>query len=123
MLGEKILTKYSNSFKETIGPEDRVRIKPIHLEIDKSRGIRPVHANKPYDVPIHLRKAADAEFIEMLNSGILSKVDHATSWCSTSFPVAKPGSDPLKVRWVRDFRISNRALRKPTWGGRCLGGG
>ena len=65
LLREKILTKYSMCFKVTIGPEDRVRIKPIHLEIDKSRGIRPVHANKPYDVPIHLRSAADAEFREM----------------------------------------------------------
>ena len=111
LLREKILTKYADCFKETIGPEDRVRIKPIHLEIDKSWGIRPVHANKLHDVPIHMRKAADAEFIEMLNSGILSKVDHVTSWCSTSFPVAKPGSDPLKVRWVSDFRNLIRALR------------
>ena len=52
----------------------------------------------------------------MLNSGILSKVDHVTSWCSTSFPMAKPGSNSLKVIWVSDFKNLNRALRRPTWG-------
>ena len=43
VLREKIRKKYADCFKETIGKEDRVRIKPIHLEIDKTRGIRPFH--------------------------------------------------------------------------------
>ena len=37
VLREKILQKYADCFKESIGPEDCVCIKPIHLEIDKSR--------------------------------------------------------------------------------------
>ena len=31
-------------------------------------------------------------------------------------PSAKPGSDPIKCRWVSDFRNLNKALKRPIWG-------
>ena len=104
MLHDKILNHYSVCFKEKLEPNDRVRIKPVLLAIDKSNGIRPKHCNKPWDIPYHLCKAADAAFRAMLNVGILTKVDHATDWSSKSFPVKKPGSDPIAVRCVCHIR-------------------
>ena len=42
----------------------------------------------------------------------------ASEWCSQSFPVQKPHSNPISCRWVTDFRNLNRALKRPVWGGK-----
>ena len=52
----------------------------------------------------------------MLRSGVLTQNEEATEWCSQSFPVQKLGSDPIKCRWVTDFRNLNKALKRPVWG-------
>ena len=92
-------------------------MKPVHLEIDASHKIIPKHANKPYNIPFHLRSAATTEFNEMLRSGVITATEEATDWCSQAFPVPKPNSEPLKFRWVTDFRNLNMALKRPVWGG------
>ena len=61
-LREKILKIHNKNFKETLGPTDRINYPPVKLQIDKSRGIKPVKHSKAYDIPIHLRKVAQAEF-------------------------------------------------------------
>ena len=112
-LRHKILKKYSDVFKDRLNKNDRVKIKPVHLKIDASRNIPAVHAIKPYDIPYHLRTPAKTEFSEMLRSGVLVETEEATDWCSQAFPVPKPNSDPLKCRWVTDFRNLNMALKRP----------
>ena len=64
----------------------------------------------------HLMKPAMKELNEMLRSGAITKNDEATPWCSQAFPVQKPGSDPIKCRWVSDFCNPNKALKRPIWG-------
>ena len=63
-----------------------------------------------------MRKAAQKEFVEMVDAGILVPHDEPAEWRSQSFPRAKPGSDPVKVRWVTDFRKLNACLERPVWG-------
>ena len=116
-LRNKILKDHHNIFKDQLGPEDRVNIAPVHLEVDHTRNISPVKAMKPFDIPFHLRKPATKEFNAMLKSGVLTENKEATEWCSQSFPVQKPHSDPISCRWVMDFRNLNRALKRPVWGG------
>ena len=92
-------------FKEKLGPEDRVNCAPVKLEIDESRGIKPVKNTKAFDIPIHLRKAATAEFCEMKKAGlIVESRGEASEWVSQAFPRRKPNSWPIKFRWVTDFR-------------------
>ena len=67
----KVLRIHKKNFKEKLGPTDRINYPPVRLEIDKSRGIKSVKRSKAYDIPIHLRKAAHAEFTEMRNTGII----------------------------------------------------
>ena len=54
-----------------------------------------------------------------MEAGILAPVEHPTDWCSQSFPVVKPNSDPLSVRWVTDFRTLNRGLFNFLTNGGC----
>ena len=101
-LRAKILKDNHDIFKDELGPEDRVNIPPVHLEVDLARNINPVKAMKPYDIPWHLRQPATIEFNKMLKSGVL-----------TGNTVQKPNSDPISCRWVTDFRNLNRALKMP----------
>ena len=78
-LREKVLRIHNKNFKEKLGPNDRINHPPVKLEIDKSRGIKPVKHSKAYDIPIHLRKVAHAEFTEMRKAGIIVKSDGEAS--------------------------------------------
>ena len=78
-LREKVLRIHHKNFKEKLGPNDRINHPPVKLEIDKSRGIKPVKHSKAYDIPIHLCKAAHAEFTEMRNAGIIVESDGEAS--------------------------------------------
>ena len=117
-LREKILKQHSHNFKEKLGPGDRINHPPIHLNIDHTRGIKPIKQSKAYQVPLHLYKPAQKELNEMVEAGIIEPAEpEATGWSSMAFPRKKPGSDPVKVRWVTDFRDLNKALDRPVWGG------
>ena len=61
-LREKILKIHKRNFKEKLGPKDRIKYKPVSLKIDESRETKPVKHSKAYDIPLHLRAAAKAEF-------------------------------------------------------------
>ena len=52
-LRNQILKDHHDIFKEQLGPEDRVNIAPVHLEVDHTRNIKPVQAMKPFDIPFH----------------------------------------------------------------------
>merc|ERR1712215_22987 len=114
-LRQKILKKYAGTFKEKLGKEDRVKIPPVKLHL-KDTDVRPINVGKCFDIPIHLREPAKKEFVEMIDAGILVPHDKPAEWRSQSFPRAKPGSDPVKVRWVTDFRRLNACLARPVWG-------
>ena len=117
-LREKILMENKYNFKEKLGPLDRINHPPVKLKIDESRGIRPVKNTRAYDIPLHLREAAQDEFNEMISAGIIAPAEpEETGWASMAFPRKKPNSSPIKCRWVTDFRDLNRALDRPVWGG------
>ena len=90
-MSEKVLRIHKRNFKEKLGPTDRINHPPVHLKIDKSRGIKPVKHSKAYDIPIHLRESAQAEFTEMRKAGIIVESDgEASEWSSQAFPRRKP---------------------------------
>ena len=97
------MKNFKHVFKDKPGKDDRVSVPDVELEVDPNRNFTPT------DIPIFLRKAADEEFSNMVSAGILNNVEHATPWVSRAFPVQKEGSNPLQVRWVRDFKEVNRA--------------
>ena len=92
------MKNFKHIFKDKLCKKVRVSVPDV--EVDPSRNIIPRMVRTPADIPIFLRKAADEEFRNMLSSGILENVEHATFWVSRSFPVVKEGSNPLQVRWV-----------------------
>ena len=112
---ERLLKRFASVFKEVLGPEDRINVEPVRLTIDEESNVTPLNVKIPYDVPHNLRSPADRELRAMIEAGIIEKVEHSTKWCSKSFFVKKPNSDPPKARFVTDFRRLNSALRRPVW--------
>ena len=111
-LREKILKIHKCNFKEKLGPEGRIKHKPVTLKIDKSREIKPVNHSKAYDIPLHLRVAAKGEFNEMLKAGILVESDgEANEWSSQAFPRRKPNTYPVKCRWVSCHPLNSNYLQ------------
>ena len=67
-----MIGKYSETFVEKLGPEDRIKVPPIGLEVDKRKAeqIRPTNCIRPYDVPFHLREQFQKEVMDMLEAGM-----------------------------------------------------
>ena len=40
-------------FKEHLGPDDRVNIAQVHVEVNDTNDIKPVQAMKPFYIPFH----------------------------------------------------------------------
>ena len=55
-------------------PVDRIKAKPLRVEINKTANIKPTNCMTPADIPIHLRKAVDKELKEALEAGFLEHV-------------------------------------------------
>ena len=86
-LREKILRKNKNNFKEKLRTNDRINHPPVKLNIDESRGIKPVKNSKAYDIPLHLREPARKELLDMLEAGVIEAAEpEATGWASMAFP-------------------------------------
>ena len=75
---EKITKKFKNSFATSLGPNDRMSIPPVKLEIDHEKLVLPVNHTRPYDVPSHLRSAWEREIKDAIEGGVLKPVDKAT---------------------------------------------
>ena len=113
---KKFVEKYKDNFREKLGRNDRLNLKPISLTVDpeKLAAHKPTTHIKPYDVPFHLRQGFVSELLNRLDAGILTQCDTPTSWNTKAFPVQK-NSDPTKCRIVGDFRGLNRVLLKLYW--------
>ena len=62
-------------FKEKLSKEDCVAVPDVRLKIYLSRKVPPKKARTPADIPIFLRKVADEEFRNMIEAGILEKME------------------------------------------------
>ena len=90
-LRDKLIGKYSETFVDKLGPEDRFKVPPIKLEVDRrpAEAVHPTNHIKPYNVPFHLRDQFQKEVIDMLEVKIIERCEVATEWNTKAFPVAK----------------------------------
>ena len=109
-LKEKIISKWRNTFKEKLDLHDKMKIKPLKIEL-KPDAVRCYNAN-PYDTPFHLREPYEREIKDMVDGGLLVPCCLETSkWCSRAFPVLKSNKKNCPV--VADFKISNKNIVRP----------
>ena len=111
-LREKLIDKFSSQFVDKLGPDDRLAVPPIKLEVDKLKEeqTRPTNHIKPFDVPYHMREQFSQEIKDMLDAKIIERCEKSTKWNTKAFPVEK--GDGASVRLVGDWRGVNTILKK-----------
>lgn len=70
--------------------------------------IKPHCVTTTKQIPIHQREQALKQIAEMIEDGVIEKIDHATEWCAGAFFVSKP--DTKKLRFVTDYSILNKYI-------------
>ena len=89
----------------------RMKGEPVHLELTEDDSIKPCHVKTARQVNIHQREAANKLMDELLEAGVVVRVEEWTDWISPAFFVEKPGTS--KVRLVTDYRQLNRRVKRP----------
>ena len=88
-LKARIVNKYRDCFKETLGPKDRMNVPPVKLRI-KDPNKTPSFCLRPFDTPYHLRDAYEKELDSCMKAGQLVACGAEPSkWSSKAFPVPK----------------------------------
>ena len=79
-LRERLINTFGSQFVDKLGPEDRIKVPPIKLELDRRRAeqIRPTNHIEPYDVQFHLRDHFQKEVMDMLEAKIIERCEMAT---------------------------------------------
>ena len=111
-LKQKLLTEFSDVFKEDLDKDDVID-GVLHAELN-DKVIKPTHIMTPAPIPVHLRQAADNELKHCLDAGVLEECNHATEWVSRGMFVpkaVKPG-ERLRSMLVSDLRGINKNLKK-----------
>ena len=111
-LKQKLLTEFSDVFKEDLDKDDVID-GVLHAELN-DKVIKPTHIMTPAPIPVHLRQVADKELKRCLDAGVLEECNRATEWVSRGMFVpkaVKPG-ERLRSMLVSDLRGINKNLKK-----------
>ena len=87
----KLKDRYKSNFKDKLGKDDRLNVKPVSLHVDKDKveTHKPTSHNRLYDVPFHLRQGFESELMNMLEAWVITQCDKPTLWNTKAFPVQK----------------------------------
>ena len=84
---------------------------PMQIHLRDDVPIQPFNLSTPRKVPLHMEDAAQRLVNELLETGIIERVDKPTEWCSPCQFILKPnGKD---VRMVTDFTKLNQYVKRP----------
>ena len=86
----KIVTDWSDCFKEKLGPKDSMSVEPVKLRMKEGSKKRPNFCVHPYDTPYHLRDAYEKELNDCLTAGqLVACRKETTAWSSKAFQYLK----------------------------------
>ncbi|TRY73443.1 hypothetical protein TCAL_11338, partial [Tigriopus californicus] len=81
--------QFHDVLSDSLAPDQRVVGDPIQIRLTEDAV--PYHANTSRPIPLHYRAEADATIKRLLDSGRISCVEEATTWCARAHFVPKEG--------------------------------
>ena len=69
--------------------------------------IKPFVVRTPAEIPVHLRKAADAEIQSLLKAGVIKECHEKTDWVSRGLFIpkkSKEGDESVALRGLRPVK-------------------
>ncbi|KAK3855471.1 hypothetical protein Pcinc_038132 [Petrolisthes cinctipes] len=101
------------AFPRVFGKDDMLREMvggPMHIELTDDA--RPFSVTAPRIIPYSWREEIKQQLDDLLDKGIIEKVDYPTSWCHPIVPVPKK---PSGVRLCVDLTRLNRYVKRPVY--------
>ncbi|KAK3874801.1 hypothetical protein Pcinc_020289 [Petrolisthes cinctipes] len=101
------------AFPLVFGKDDMLREMvggPMHIELTDDA--RPFSVTAPRIIPYSWREEIKQQLDDLLDKGIIEKVDYPTSWCHPIVPVPKK---PSGVRLCVDLTRLNRYVKRPVY--------
>ncbi|KAK3896105.1 hypothetical protein Pcinc_000203 [Petrolisthes cinctipes] len=101
------------AFPRVFGKDDMLREMvggPMHIELTDDA--RPFSVTAPRIIPYSWREEIKQQLDDLLDKGIIEKVDYPTSWCHPIVPVPKK---PSGVRLCIDLTRLNRYVKRPVY--------
>ncbi|KAK4311797.1 hypothetical protein Pmani_011926 [Petrolisthes manimaculis] len=102
-----------NAFPRVFGKDNMLREMvggPMHIELTDDA--RPFSVTAPRIIPYSWREEIKQQLDDLLDKGIIEKVDYPTSWCHPIVPVPKKQSG---VRLCVDLTRLNRYVKRPVY--------
>ena len=82
------------------------------MAIELADGARPFAVTAPRTIPYNWREEIKSQLDELLNKGVIERVDYPTAWCHPIVPVPKKTSG---VRLCVDLTRLNRYVKRPVY--------
>ena len=110
---EGLALEFPDVLDDNLTPEKRMHGPPLSIQF-KEGPITPLHATNVRPVPIHLEGPGRVLVEELVQKGVLKRLDEntATEWLSKGHFVPKPGR-PDEARLVTDYVKLNSYIRRP----------
>ena len=103
------MQKFDQTLSDDLNPEP-MRCTPMSIALQDNAA--PTCVTTARRVPKHFEPESKKTVAELLDRGVITPVDEATTWCSPAFFV--PKADGRRVRLVTDFTGLNKFVRRPT---------
>jgi hypothetical protein len=88
-----------------------IRGEDMHIEIDHTRNVKPLHVTTARQVPIHIQPLARKLVKELLEAKAVVRCLEPTVWSSPGHFLLKACGK--KARLITDYRHLNEAIRRP----------
>ena len=110
-LRNKLFHEFRDVINDTL-PTDKIVGEPLHIQFKKDIEVRPRKFTCARRIPIHQEKAAASYIADLMEKGIIEKVedDDPCDFISPAFFVPKANG---KVRLVTDYKYINQFLDRP----------
>lgn len=109
---ELLVDKYKDVMCSSLGGASGTMVGPgMKITLDPLKKITPLHVYTARQVQFHFAEQSNFLVQELLDAGVIVKVEEPTRWCSPAHFVPKPGGK--KVRMVADYRTLNKAVLRP----------
>ena len=104
-----LINKFPDVIYDSLNPVP-MKTDPMHIYL-KETDERPLRISTARQIPKHFQAAAERCIRDLLDKGVIEKVNYPTGWCSPAFFV--PKANNVDVRLETDFTYVNKRVVRP----------
>jgi hypothetical protein len=110
-LTDELKDTFKDVLDDHLGPETSMTGPPMRIHLRTDKPITPARFLTARKIPLHLQEGADAVVNQLLEKGVIARVEEPTDWVSPGHFVPKPNS--TAVRLVTDYTKLNEFVKRP----------